>query len=78
MKIDNPAIDVKGLETGVYFISIIDNSGETIDMVALAKEVQKEEKRTNDSIRKLTGEGEVENGVEEADLTTTFSDKDSF
>ena len=42
------------------------------------EEVQKEEKRTNDSIRKLTGEGEVENGVEEADLTTTFSDKDSF
>ena len=59
-------------------VNLIDNSGETIDMVALAKEVQKEEKRTNDSIRKLTGEGEVENGVEEADLTTTFSDKDSF
>ena len=59
-------------------VNLIDNSGETIDMVALAKEVQKEEKRTNDSIRKLTGEGEVENGVEESDLTTTFSDKDSF
>jgi DNA-directed RNA polymerase subunit beta len=69
---------IKEMQGLAMDVNLIDNSGETIDMVALAKEVQKEEKRTNDSIRKLTGEGEVENGVEEADLTTTFSDKDSF
>jgi len=69
---------IKEMQGLAMDVNLIDNTGEPIDMVALAKEVQKEEKRTNDSIRKLTGEGEVENGVEEADLTTTFSDKDSF
>jgi DNA-directed RNA polymerase subunit beta len=69
---------IKEMQGLAMDVNLIDNSGETIDMVALAKEVQKEEKRTNDSIRKLTGEGEVENGVEESDLTTTFGDKDSF
>ncbi len=57
-------------------VSLLDTNGEVIDMVALAKEVQKEEKRTNDSIRKLTGDGEVVNDIERADLTTVFSEND--
>ena len=66
---------IKEMQGLAMDVSLIDVQGETIDMVALAREVQKEEKHANDSIRKLTGEnGEPEAAVERADLTTIFHD----
>ncbi len=67
---------IKEMQGLAMDVTLLDTNGEVIDMVALAKEVQKEEKRTNDSIRKLTGDGEVVNEIERADLTTVFSEND--
>jgi len=66
--------ELRGLSLNV---NLFDNNNEIIDLDALAKETQKEEKKANDSIRNLVGEGsDVITSVEEADLTTVFSDND--
>ena len=57
-------------------VTLFDNDGQAIDMEALAKEIQKEERKTNDNIRKLGGDSEVVNEVEQGDLTTIFKDED--
>ncbi len=63
---------VKELQGLAMNVTLLDNNSEPIDMDALAKEIQKEEKRTNDSIRHLGGEAE-EIGVDMEDLTTIFT-----
>ena len=68
---------IKEMQGLAMDVTLTNNDGDVIDMVALAKEVQKEEKRTNDSIRKLTGESETSTSeVERGDLTTVFSNDD--
>jgi len=67
---------VKELQGLALNVTLFDNDGQAIDMEALAKEIQKEERKTNDNIRKLGGDSEVVNEVEQADLTTIFKDED--
>ena len=49
-------------------VSLLDQDGEKIDMDALAKEAEKEERKINSSIRNLTGEGAVESVVDQEAL----------
>ncbi len=63
---------VKELQALSMNVQLLDNNGESIDMDALAKEADKEERKINSSIRNLAGEGaaEVETGVDE-DISMT-------
>ena len=63
---------VKELQALSMNVQLLDNNGESIDMDALAKEADKEERKINSSIRNLAGEGaaEVETGIDE-DISMT-------
>jgi DNA-directed RNA polymerase subunit beta len=67
---------VKELQGLALNVTLFDNDHNAIDMEALAKEIQKEERKTNDNIRKLGGDSEVVNEVEQADLTTIFKEEE--
>ena len=59
---------VKELQALSMDVSLLDQDGEKIDMDALAKEAEKEERKINSSIRNLTGEGAVESVVDQEAL----------
>ena len=63
---------VKELQALSMNVQLLDNNGQSIDMDALAKEADKEERKINSSIRNLAGEGAatVETGVDE-DISMT-------
>ena len=54
---------VKELQALSMNVELLDQEGEVIDMVALAKEAEKEERKINTSIRNLTGEGSAPESV---------------
>ncbi len=67
---------VKELESLAMNVELLDNEGNSIDMDALAKEADKEERKINTSIRNLAGEesASVQTGVdEEVSMTTHVS-----
>jgi hypothetical protein len=55
-------------------VQLLDDNGNSIDMDALAKEADKEERRINTSIRNLAGEesATVQTGVDEDISMTTL------
>ena len=57
-------------------VELLDNEGHSIDMDALAKEADKEERKINSSIRNLAGEGaaNVETGIDEDIAMTRLVD----
>ena len=55
---------VKELQALSMDVTLLDGEGNTIDMDALAKEAQKEERKINSSIRNLTGEAGPESTVD--------------
>ena len=61
---------VKELQALSMDVGLLDQDGNLIDMDALAKEAEKEERKINSSIRNLVGEG--------ASTTTTAVDEDSL
>ena len=68
---------VKELQALSMNVELLDQDGEVIDMTALAKEAEKEERKINSSIRNLTGEGaETESVVDGEDFG--MSVKDSY
>ena len=64
---------VKELESLAMNVELLDDQGNSIDMDALAKEADKEERKINTSIRNLAGEesANVETGVDEDVAMTT-------
>ena len=56
---------VKELQALSMDVSLLDQEGNKIDMDALAKEAEKEERKINSSIRNLTGEGAAESVVDQ-------------
>ncbi len=56
---------VKELQALSMDVSLLDKDGNKIDMDALAKEAEKEERKINSSIRNLVGEGAVESVVDQ-------------
>ena len=67
---------VKELQALAVDVRLLDNEGNQIDMDALAKEQDKEERKTNASIRNLVGEDEEHtNSVVEEDNVTSFDDE---
>ena len=58
---------VKELQALSMNVQLLDNNGQSIDMDALAKEADKEERKINSSIRNLAGESAatVETGIDE-------------
>ena len=68
---------VKELQALAMNVELLDQDGNTIDMDALAKESEKEERRINSNIRNLTGEGTTESVVdaEAIGLTTHRGDE---
>ena len=72
---------VKELQALSMDVKLLDQNGESIDMDALAKEAEKEERKTNANIRNLVGEGSEEQSVvdtEETSMTTHVSSNDDF
>ena len=67
---------VKELQALSMNVELLDQDGQTIDMDALAKESEKEERRINSNIRNLIGEGAAESvvNVEAIGLTTHTGD----
>ncbi|MCQ2776338.1 MAG: DNA-directed RNA polymerase subunit beta [Bacilli bacterium] len=59
---------VKELQALSMDVTLLDENGEKIDMDALAKEAEKEERKINSSIRNLTGEGAAESVVDTEDM----------
>ena len=62
-------------------VDLLDQQGNPIDMDALAKEAEKEERKINSNIRNLMGEGEgasaqAESQVDSEDVGTVYSAKD--
>ena len=55
---------VKELQALSMDVTLLDGEGNSIDMDALAKEAQKEERKINSSIRNLTGESGPESTVD--------------
>ena len=49
-------------------VKLLDQDGNAIDMDALAKEAEKEERKINTSIRNLVGEGAAESVVDQDDV----------
>ena len=70
---------VKELQALSMNVELLDQDGQTIDMDALAKESEKEERRINSNIRNLIGEGATESVVDvEAIGLTTHTGDDKF
>ncbi|MFA7032937.1 MAG: DNA-directed RNA polymerase subunit beta, partial [Bacilli bacterium] len=70
---------VKELQALAMNVELLDQDGNTIDMDALAKETEKEERRINSNIRNLTGEGTTESVVDaEAIGLTTHTGDEKF
>ena len=69
---------VKELQSLSMNVQLLDNDGNTIDMDALAREAQKEERKINSSIRNLTGEGAVESVVDEEAVGMSYKNYDSM
>jgi DNA-directed RNA polymerase subunit beta len=70
---------VKELQALSMNVDLLDQDGQTIDMDALAKESEKEERRINSNIRNLIGEGATESVVDvEAIGLTTHTGDDKF
>ena len=60
-------------------VDLLDQQGNPIDMDALAKEAEKEERKINSNIRNLMGEGasaQAESQVDSEDVGTVYSAKD--
>jgi DNA-directed RNA polymerase subunit beta len=65
---------VKELESLAMNVELLDNEGHIIDMDALAKEADKEERKINTSLRNLVGdEANVQTGIDEDVSMTTMS-----
>ena len=68
---------VKELQALSMNVTLLDQEGKPIDMDALAKEAEKEERRINSNIRNLVGEGvNSESVVEEDGSTMSYHDID--
>ena len=70
---------VKELESLSMNVELLDNEGHSIDMDALAKEADKEERKINTSIRNLAGDesANVQTGIdEEVSMTTHTSNSE--
>ena len=65
---------VKELQALSIDVSLLDGEGNEIDMDALAKEAQKEERKINSSIRNLTGEAGPESAVDAEALGMNIRD----
>ena len=65
---------VKELQALSMDVTLLDGEGNTIDMDALAKEAQKEERKINSSIRNLTGEAGPESAVDSEALGMNVRD----
>ena len=59
---------VKELQALSMNVTLLDQDGNSIDMDALAKEAEKEERKINSSIRNLVGEGPTESVVDQEAL----------
>ena len=59
---------VKELQALSMDVKLLDQDGNAIDMDALAKEAEKEERKINTSIRNLVGEGAAESVVDQEDV----------
>ena len=59
---------IKELQALSMNVKLLDQQGNAIDMDALAKEAEKEERKINSSIRNLVGEGAVETVVDTEDV----------
>ena len=66
---------VKELQSLSMDVTLLDVDGNAIDMDALAKEVQKEERKTNKNLYNLTGEAAPESAVDAEDVGFQGSDK---
>ena len=68
---------VKELQALSMDVTLLDGEGHAIDMDALAKEAQKEERKINQRISNLTGEGAVESVVdaEAVGMATHYADE---
>jgi DNA-directed RNA polymerase subunit beta len=58
---------VKELQALALDVKLFDNKGSVIDMDALAKETEKEERKINSSIRNLVGDSSITNTVVDTD-----------
>ena len=59
-------------------VELLDDEGHSIDMDALAKEADKEERKINTSLRNLVGdEANVQTGIDEDVSMTTMSASNS-
>ena len=67
---------VKELQALSMDVTLLDSEGNAIDMDALAKEAQKEERKINSSIRNLTGEAGPESAVDAEALGMNVRDMD--
>ena len=70
---------VKVLQALSMDVDLLDQEGKSIDMDALAKEAEKEERKINSNIRNLMGEGasaQAESQVDSEDVGTVYSAKD--
>ena len=70
---------VKELQALSMNVELLDNNGQSIDMDALAKEADKEERKINSSLRNLVGDSaaNVETGVDDdISMTTHISSSD--
>ena len=65
---------VKELQALSIDVTLLDGEGNEIDMDALAKEAQKEERKINTSIRNLTGEAGPESAVDAEALGMNIRD----
>ena len=64
---------VKELQALSMDVDLLDQEGNPIDMDALAKEAEKEERKINSNIRNLVGEGaSTETGIDEEDLSASI------
>ena len=63
---------VKELQALSMDVTLLDGEGRAIDMDALAKEAQKEERKINSNIRNLTGEAGPESAVDSEDTSMTL------
>ena len=69
---------VKELESLSMNVELLDNEGRSIDMDALAKEADKEERKINTSLRNLVGdEANVQTGIDEDVSMTSMSTSSS-
>ena len=63
---------VKELQALSMDVTLLDGEGRAIDMDALAKEAQREERKINSNIRNLTGEAGPESAVDSEDTSMTL------